>query len=173
MRFTTFCLILIASLSWSILPSWAQMDEKTPRTKAGKEIQSVTDPGSPDQPGLAEDAIGPLCQMGGGMMGEEGQCGPGAGMGPAPQRARNLNSGADLFAAYCAACHPGGGNNIMPMFPISRSKQLEDFDTFRSFVRSPTLPNGAQGPMPGFSSSQISTGQMRTLYRYLKSMYGE
>jgi mono/diheme cytochrome c family protein len=169
MRFTTFCLMLIALSYWPILPGWAQMDEK-PLSKAGKVIQSVTDPGSPEQPGLAEDAIGPLCQMGG-MMGGGGRCGPG-GMGPAyqaPQSARNLNSGADLFAAYCAGCHPGGGNNIMPDLPIIGSKQLGDFDRFRSFVRRPTLPNGARGSMPGFSSSQISTRQMRTLYQYLKS----
>jgi mono/diheme cytochrome c family protein len=180
MRITTFCLILIASLSWSILPSWAQLDEKTPRTKADKEIQSMTDPGSPLQPGLAEYTIGPLCQMGGGMMGGGGPCGgpygPGAGMGPEPQappRALNQNSGAGLFAAYCAGCHPGGGNNIMPDLPIVGSEELEDFDTFHSYMRSPTLPNGAHGPMPGFSSSQISTRQMRTLYRFLKSVYGD
>jgi mono/diheme cytochrome c family protein len=180
MRFTTFCLILTASLSWSILPGWAQVDGKTPKTTTGNEIQSVTNPGSPERPGLAEYAIGPLCQMGGGMMGGGGPCGgpygPGAGMGPAPpasQRAGNQKSGAGLFAAYCAGCHPGGGNNIVPDLPISGSETLEDFDTFHSFIRRPTLPNGAQGAMPGFSSSQISTRQMRTLYQYLKSIYGD
>ena len=170
MRFTTLCLILFALLSWSILSSWAQMDEMTSKAKAYKEIQPVTDP---EQPSLTKDAIGPFCQMGGGMMG--GECGPGR-MGPAyqaPQTAQNQSSGAGLFAAYCAGCHPGGGNNISPDLPISGSEELTDFDTFSSFIRYPTLPNGARGAMPGFSSSQISTRQMRALYRYLKSAYGD
>jgi mono/diheme cytochrome c family protein len=173
MKFTTFCLILVASLSWSILPSWAQMAEKTPKTKVAKEIQEVTsDPGNPAQPGLAQEAIGLLCQMGGGMMRGQGQCAPGAGMRPGTQGARNLNSGADLFDANCAGCHPGGGNNIIPNLPISGSAPLKDFNTFRTYIRHPALPNGGPGPMPAFSSSQISDQQMRTLYQYLKSRWG-
>jgi mono/diheme cytochrome c family protein len=173
MKFTTFCLIMTAAFCWSILPSWAQMAEKTPKAKVAKEIPAVTsDPGSPEQPGLAKDGIGLLCQMGGGMMRGGGQCAPGAGMGPGPQGAQNLNSGADIFAANCAGCHPGGGNNVIPNLPIRGSAQLKDFNTFRSYIGSPTLPNGAHGPMPGFSSDQISNRQMRTLYQYLKSRWG-
>ena len=47
MKFTTFCLIVFAALSWSIFPGWAQGAETIPQ---------------------AQGAIGPLAQMGPGMM---------------------------------------------------------------------------------------------------------
>jgi mono/diheme cytochrome c family protein len=104
-------------------------------------------------------------------MGGRGYCGPGMRTGPR-QGTRGASSGADLFAGYCAGCHPGGGNNIMPDLPIRRSAQLNNFEAFRTYVRYPTLPNGALGAMPGFSSGQISDSQMRELYQYLRSRWG-
>ncbi len=171
MRFTTFCLILLAALFWSILPSWAQAAENSPNARVAKEIPGGTaDPGRVGQANLAQDARGLLCQMGGGMMRGGRQCATGAGSGP--QGAQNLNSGVDIFNANCVGCHPGGGNNVMANLPIKGSAKLKDFNTFRSFVGNPTLPNGARGPMPGFSSDQISNRQMRQLYQYLKSKWG-
>ncbi|MEJ2670772.1 MAG: cytochrome c [Deltaproteobacteria bacterium] len=120
---------------------------------------------------LAWSLVPSWAQMGGMMQGRgQGYCGP--GMRTAPQGTRGASSGAGLFAEYCAACHPGGGNNITPNLPLRGAGQLQDFYTFRAFIRNPTMPNGAPGPMPAFSSGQISDQQMRKLYQYLKSRWG-
>jgi mono/diheme cytochrome c family protein len=81
--------------------------------------------------------------------------------------------GADLFARNCAGCHPYGGNTIVVDLPLKGAPQLKDFNTFRAYVRYPTLPNGSRGAMPGFSPARISDRQMRELYRYLVSLWGE
>jgi hypothetical protein len=177
MKFTKFFMILTAVLAWSIIPSWAQVAAKTPTAKVAKEITEdlLSGPGPAENPGRANTGIGQLCQMGGGMMQGQGSCGPGMGGGPGYRQGTggpSSGSGADLFAGYCAGCHPGGGNNIIPNLPLRGSAQLDDFDTFRTYIRYPTLPNGARGPMPGFSSRQISDQQMRKLYQYLKSRWG-
>jgi mono/diheme cytochrome c family protein len=123
-------------------------------------------------------SLGQLAQMrGGGMMGGQGYCGPGGGpgrMGPyqaSPGTAAG-QGGADLFSAYCIGCHPGGGNSVIPDLPLRGSAQMSNFNTFRAYVRNPVLPNGAPGPMPGFSPGQISDQQMRDLYHYVRSRWG-
>jgi hypothetical protein len=174
MKFTKFFLFLIAVSAWSIIPAWAQLAETVPKAKVATAIQAVTpDPGSQKAPGPAQEAIGLLAQMGPGMMGGGGQCGPGGGMGPGYQQgAQNLNSGPDLFGAYCVGCHAGGGNSVMSNLPLRGSVLLKDFYTFRNFIRRPVLPNGGPGPMPGYSPGQISDQQMQALYQYLKSRWG-
>lgn len=151
MHKTSFCIILTAALAWSIIPIWAQAAAAAAKAPA---------------------AIGQLAQMGGGMMGRGGgYCGP--GMGPGSQyQAGSLKSGPDIFNAYCAGCHAGGGNSVIPNLPLKGSAQLANFNTFRNFVRNPRMPNGATGPMPAFSTGQISNQQMRQLYQFLKSRWG-
>ncbi len=119
-----------------------------------------------------------LAQMrGGGMMGGQGYC-PGGGPGMGPYQGRpgaavgQGQGGADLFSAYCIGCHPGGGNSVIPDLPLRGSAQLGNFNTFRAYVRNPVLPNGAPGPMPGFSPGQLSDQQMRELYHYVRSRWG-
>jgi mono/diheme cytochrome c family protein len=123
-------------------------------------------------------SLGQLAQMGGGgMMGGQGYCGPGGGpgrMGPyqgSPGAAAG-EGGAGIFSAYCSGCHAGGGNSVISDLPLRGSAQLGNFNTFRAYVRNPVLPNGARGPMPGFSPGQISDQQMRELYHYVKSRWG-
>jgi mono/diheme cytochrome c family protein len=129
--------------------------------------------GSGGQTRLGPDSLngtrGLMCQMGG-MMGQ-GYCGPGRGAG-GQQGTAGQSSGAALFSENCASCHPGGGNTIIPSLPLRGSSQLQDFVTFRAYIRSPSLPNGAPGPMPSFPSSRISDRQLRELYRYLISRGG-
>jgi mono/diheme cytochrome c family protein len=151
MKKTSFFIILTAALAWSIIPIWARAADTAPR---------------------AQSAVGQLAQMGGGMMGRGGgYCGP--GMGPGSQYpAGALQSGPDIFNAYCAGCHAGGGNSVTPNLPLKGSPLMENFSTFRSFVRNPRMPNGAPGPMPTFSSGQISDQQMGELYQFLKSRWG-
>jgi mono/diheme cytochrome c family protein len=132
--------------------------------------------GAQPGPGGGDGDPGPLCQMGGmrgGMMGGQGYCGPGGGpVGPVPGISEQ-SSGAELFSANCAACHPGGGNTLTPSLPLRGSAQLRDYETFRVFVRYPTMPDGSRGAMPAFPSSRLSNGQMLKLYRYLISRWGE
>jgi hypothetical protein len=124
----------------------------------------------PPGAGSHNDKIGPFCQMGG-MMGGRGYCGPMGGAGGQPGLP-GPGSGADLFRQNCAGCHPGGGNTLVPNLPIRGSAQLRDFDTFRTYVRYPSMPNGAPGAMPAFSASRLSYPQLLELYRYLKSRWG-
>jgi mono/diheme cytochrome c family protein len=146
-----FCIILTAALAWSIIPNWVQAAAAAPK---------------------AQPAIGQLAQRGGGMMGRGGgYCGP--GMGPGGQyQAGALKSDPDIFNAYCAGCHAGGGNSVIPNLPLKGSAQLNSFSAFRNFVRNPRIPNGSPGPMPAFSSGQISNQQMRQLYEFVKSRWG-
>jgi cytochrome c553 len=75
--------------------------------------------------------------------------------------------GAEIFYADCSGCHPQGGNTINPNLPLHGAPQLESFESFLAYIRHPTLPNGARGAMPAFSSARISDKQARELYRFL------
>jgi mono/diheme cytochrome c family protein len=130
-------------------------------------------PGSQKKGGMINESIGPMCQMGGMMGGRgPGYCGPGGGAGGRQGTSGQPLGGAGLFSENCAGCHAGGGNTIMPDLPLRGSSQLQNFKTFRVYIRYPTLPNGARGAMPGFPPSRISDRQMRDLYQYLKSRWG-
>jgi mono/diheme cytochrome c family protein len=76
-------------------------------------------------------------------------------------------SGSEIFASYCVFCHPHGGNTIDPNMPLEGAPELGSYYSFRSLVRE------GRGKMPAFSSSQISDSQLRKLYRYVSSAYGE
>ncbi|MGA7561932.1 MAG: c-type cytochrome [Desulfobaccales bacterium] len=127
-------------------------------------------PDSQKKVGTMNEGIGLLCQMGGMM--EGGNCGPGGGPGYQPGTP-GQSPGANLFRQNCAGCHANGGNTINPDLPLRGSQQLQDFNTFRIYLRYPTLPNGAPGAMPAFSSGRISDSQLQELYRYLVSLWGK
>lgn len=76
-------------------------------------------------------------------------------------------AGESLFRSRCVACHPGGGNPMMPQLPLRGSPQLADFNTFVTFLRDPRLPDGSRGPMPPFSAATITPQQAESLYRYI------
>ena len=81
--------------------------------------------------------------------------------------------GKKIFEVHCQGCHPNGGNILMAQYPITRSPKLKDFNTFLTFIRSPRLPNGSKGAMPGFPVSSISEAQARDLYRYLNAAFSQ
>jgi mono/diheme cytochrome c family protein len=97
--------------------------------------------------------------MNGGMMGHEGTQ-------ETPQETDAV-AGESLFRSRCAACHPGGGNTMMPELPLRGAPQLADFDTFVAFMRDPRLPDGSRGPMPPFSADTLTPGQAKSLYHYI------
>jgi len=78
-----------------------------------------------------------------------------------------LQAGARLFKANCNACHPNGGNVIMPNLPLKSSLKLSDYDRFIEFIRHPKLPGGALGAMPPFPDSKLSDRDAKALYEYV------
>ncbi len=83
-----------------------------------------------------------------------------------------FRTGMTVFDAKCSACHPNGGNLILPKFPLRGSPYLESSNNFISFLRNPRLPNGAQGPMPAYPPLKISDQEAKELYFYLTHEYG-
>jgi Spy/CpxP family protein refolding chaperone/mono/diheme cytochrome c family protein len=108
-------------------------------------------------------AAAAFAQMGGGMMGGQGSMmeqqqstGPQGG-----------SIGATIFRNECAACHPHGGNVIMPSLPVKGSRVLTSFKDFDAFLRAPKLADGSAGSMPAFPTSKISKQQAKELYQFV------
>jgi uncharacterized membrane protein len=93
--------------------------------------------------------------------------------GRAPAAPPALQAGKSLFENNCMACHPNGGNAIMPQDIIIGSDRLADFHTFLAWIRDPRLDNGKKGPMPDFQPSKISDKEAQELYRYLINIFGK
>ena len=93
--------------------------------------------------------------------------------GRAPGAPPALQAGQRLFENNCMACHPNGGNAIMPQDIIIGSDRLKDFPTFLAWIRNPRLDNGKKGPMPEFLPWKISDEQARQLYDYLIGVLGK
>jgi uncharacterized membrane protein len=91
----------------------------------------------------------------------------------AAQRGKEtLQIGRLLFISHCRACHPGGGNIILPQYSLLGSRQLSDFDTFLHYIRAPRLDDGTKGAMPDYPPPELSDPQARELYAYLFLKYG-
>lgn len=82
-----------------------------------------------------------------------------------------FDEGKKLFEANCAACHPGGANVIVATLPVKGSKRLASLGAFTSFVRSPAMPDGKEGSMPGFAEADLSAGQVKQLFAYASTVY--
>ena len=93
--------------------------------------------------------------------------------GRAPAAPPALEAGKKLFENNCMACHPNGGNAIMPQAIIIGSDMLKDLPTFLGWIRDPRLDNGKKGPMPDFLPGKISEEQARQLYDYLIGVLGK
>jgi uncharacterized membrane protein len=93
--------------------------------------------------------------------------------GRAPAAPPSLQAGRVLFKNNCMACHPNGGNAILPTAIITGSDNLTDFPTFLKWIRNPRLDNGQKGPMPQFLPDKISDQQARQLYDYLIAVLGK
>jgi uncharacterized membrane protein len=81
--------------------------------------------------------------------------------------AMEYGSGEKLFTANCSACHPKGGNAIMPNLPLVGSAKLSSFETFSAFVHNPLLAGGKSGPMPPFLMSKLPDKELHELYNYI------
>jgi uncharacterized membrane protein len=92
--------------------------------------------------------------------------------GRAPAVQTQLEAGRRLFENNCMACHPNGGNAILPDYIIIGSDTLKDLHSFISWIRAPLLDNGQRGPMPDFAPQKISEDQARQLYEYLSRVMG-
>jgi uncharacterized membrane protein len=93
--------------------------------------------------------------------------------GRAPAAPTGLEAGKRLFEHYCMACHPNGGNAVMPNYLIIGSDCLKDSETFIAWLRHPLLDNGEKGPMPDFLPQKISDPHARKLYDYLIGVLGK
>jgi len=105
----------------------------------------------------ATEAAAPAAPSGGGTA-------PAGAPATAPSAAR---LGGRVFAANCAACHPGGANVVAPDLPLKGAKQLATEGSFISFIRSPVMPNGSAGQMPAFPADQVSDKDASNLYQYI------
>lgn len=109
-------------------------------------------------------------QMSGGMMGGGGMMNQ--GQGGESQKSLTATSGAGIFSANCASCHPNGGNIVTPNLALKGSRMLADFKTFLNFIRHPKMPNGSNGAMPAIAQSKISDRQAETLYQFITAKDG-
>lgn len=80
---------------------------------------------------------------------------------------KEFEVGGHIFSTQCSSCHPQGGNIITPNIPLRGAKQMEDFNTFLTFMRKPVRPDGSKGIMPAFPPKKISDEELRELYEYL------
>jgi len=114
-------------------------------------------------------SIAAQAQIGGGMMGggmmNEGQ-------GGESRESPKATSGAGIYNANCAGCHPNGGNVVTPNLPVKGSRTLADFKTFLNFIRYPKMPDGSKGAMPAMTQSKISDRQAETLYQFITAKDG-
>ena len=74
-------------------------------------------------------------------------------------------SAAEQFNQTCSACHPEGGNVFKPHLPLKKAPQLEDFDAFLSYLRSPKARDGSDSIMPPFSFESCPDEQARAIYQ--------
>jgi uncharacterized membrane protein len=74
---------------------------------------------------------------------------------------KEFRVGEQIFRTNCSACHPNGGNTLVPDKPITTSPKLVDFSTFLGLIRDPTPP------MPPFPETKISDKQCMELYQYI------
>ena len=58
---------------------------------------------------------------------------------------------------------------VEPSLPLKGAKQLASQDTFVSFIRNPTMPNGSAGQMPAFPADQISDKDAGDIYHYIQA----
>jgi mono/diheme cytochrome c family protein len=109
-------------------------------------------------------SIAAQAQMGGGMMN--------GGRGGESRESPKATSGAGIYNANCAGCHPNRGNVVTPNLPVKGSRTLADFKTFLNFIRYPKCRDGSKGAMPAMTQSKISDRQAETLYQFITAKDG-
>ena len=84
-----------------------------------------------------------------------------------PRNGKEFQVGHQVFINHCSGCHVNGGNIFFPNLPLHSAPQLQRYETFIAFIRNPTLPTGAKGPMPQFTPTKLSDQQAHDLYQYI------
>jgi len=74
-------------------------------------------------------------------------------------------SAPEQFNQTCGACHPGGGNVFKPYMSLKKAPQLEDFDTFLTYLRNPKPRDGSDCIMPAYPVENFSDRQAREIYQ--------
>lgn len=91
--------------------------------------------------------------------------------GMAPQAAlaekKNSKSGSQLFRQYCSKCHLGGGNIVKEAKPVSGSKELASFATFKAYLSNPP------GHMPYYQNLVSDPKLLQSIYDYCKHLKGK
>ncbi|MEL6223988.1 MAG: c-type cytochrome [Cyanobacteria bacterium J06627_8] len=90
---------------------------------------------------------------------------------PAVAHAASIDEGSRIFSANCAACHMGGGNNIMRIKTLQQDA-LEKFlagygvdHDEKAIVKQVTY---GKGMMPGFRN-RLSDDEIESVAAYVKS----
>ena len=86
-----------------------------------------------------------------------------AGQSSSPEFSRGMQ----VFVANCQACHGNGGNVIVASLPLKGSRRLASLDSFKAFIRKPSMPDGSAGEMPTFGPEQVTETQASDLYSYV------
>ena len=84
----------------------------------------------------------------------------------------SAQDGASLYAANCGACHPQGGNKIIPALPVTGSAKMKSLTAFIAYNRNPLKADGSKGVMPAFPTAKISDHEMKLIYEYSLTLPG-
>jgi len=87
--------------------------------------------------------------------------------GARPKAPEAYAAGMEVFNNNCVSCHANGGNIIVPSLPLLNSAYTKSPAALLAFIRHPTRPNGAPGPMHAFTPAQVSDPQSVDLYNYI------
>jgi len=82
-------------------------------------------------------------------------------------------SATEQFHQSCGACHPGGGNVFKPHLSLKSAPQLQDFDTFLSYLRNPRPRDGSDCIMPPYPAENFSEEQARQIYQEILRLGGK
>ncbi|MDA8140868.1 MAG: c-type cytochrome [Desulfobacteraceae bacterium] len=80
---------------------------------------------------------------------------------------RQYLAGQRIYAVSCTACHPNGGNALMPDKPVARSPLLASPQMFEFWLRHPAAP------MPAFADKTLPPDKVQALYDYITSVLGK
>lgn len=93
--------------------------------------------------------------------------------GKQPDAPQQYQAGETVFKNNCVGCHAGGGNVIKPNLPLLGAAQLQSEATFQAFVRKPHMPGGETGPMPAFTTTELTNDQAAELYDYITKVLAD
>jgi mono/diheme cytochrome c family protein len=84
-----------------------------------------------------------------------------------PAASGQERKGADQFAKTCASCHPRGETPFKPNLAPRSAPQLENFESFVTYLRHPKARDGSNTIMPPFPAERLSDEEAKAIYQYL------